>query len=393
MKWCSALSRETNLDLAVKQVSDSILNGLQQAPDLAFVFASDHFQSEFDQLPKKLGLLLQPKHLVGGSASGVIGARSEVEFEPALTVLAASLPDVSIDCWHLEETDLAPGTEHSERCAQLAAGNPGQLIVLCDPFSFPAEQLLRSLETAFSSSTIAGGLVSGGRAAGETALFVDQACFREGATMLALSGNVEMVTAVAQGCRPIGEPMFATRIEHNCLQGVDDKAPVEVLNELYQNASDHDKQLMQHSLFVGIAMRGGESTYSQGDYLIRNVMGADQESGAIWIGAALQENQIVQFHLRDADTSAQDLTQVLTRLNQQLGEQSAEGALLFSCTGRGRGLYGKSDHDSLCFTQTLGDLPLGGFFCNGEIGPVAGTTFVHGYTSAFAVFRPKVDRP
>lgn len=388
MQWCSALSRETDLDAALTDIGSQISAALTLPPDLVFVFASEHYLPHFDELPERVRAALNADRIVGGSASGVIAANQEIEFEPGLAILAASLPDVDIECWHLEQHDLAPGTAHSERCAALAARDPGQLILLADPFSFPPEQLLHALETAFATSTIAGGLVSGGRSPGEMALFVDDRCYHSGAIVLALTGNIEMLTAVAQGCRPIGEPMFATAVDQNQLLALDDRPPVEVLNQLYGQASDHDKQLMQHSLFVGLAMRAGESTYGQGDYLIRNVIGAGQGSGSIAVAAHLHPNQVVQFHLRDAKTSADDLRQVLGRLESALGSGTPDGALLFSCTGRGRGLYGESGHDSASFTETIGQLPLGGFFCNGEIGPVGGTTFVHGYTSSFAVFRP-----
>jgi small ligand-binding sensory domain FIST len=162
-----------------------------------------------------------------------------------------------------------------------------------------------------------------------------------------------------------------------------------VLNEFYAEAAPGDQKLMQQALFLGIAMRAGESRYAQGDYLIRNVVGADPDSGALWIGAELRERQVVQFHLRDSAASSADLEQVLTTLHDSLGTRGASGGLLFSCTGRGAGLYGASDHDSNAFVDQLGAVPLGGFFCNGEIGQVAGQTYVHGYTSAFAVFRSR----
>jgi small ligand-binding sensory domain FIST len=130
-------------------------------------------------------------------------------------------------------------------------------------------------------------------------------------------------------------------------------------------------------------------THRQGDFLIRNVAGADPESGSIWIGHQLRQNQVVQFHLRDARTSAEDLAHILAELNDELEQREPAGALLFSCTGRGEGLYGLADHDSGSFRSNIGASPLGGFFCNGEIGQVGGTAFIHGYTSAFAVFRAR----
>jgi small ligand-binding sensory domain FIST len=390
MKWTSNLSRNADFSQALEEVSSACLETLGASPDLTFVFASEHFRDEFQRLPAALRERLRPTTLLGCSATGVIGDASEAEQEPALSITAAILPDVTINCWHVAAEDLRPGTQHNARCTELAQqteGAPEQFIVLADPFSFPAEQLLRSLESGFKTSAIAGGLASGGQAPGEIVLFLDDTMHTSGAILLGLGGNIEMVTAVAQGCRPIGEPMFISACNGNKLSALDGKAIGEVLNELFTQSDDNDRALMQHSLFLGITMQPGESQYAQGDFLIRNIAGTDSEDGALWVGADLRENQVVQFHVRDANTSAQDLDRNLVRLTAELDQTPPSGGLMFSCIGRGRGLYGQADHDSAAVQTHLGQVPLGGFFCNGEIGPVTGTTYLHGYTSALAMFR------
>ena len=393
MKWSSSLSEAADLGRAIDEVVVPIERELHADPDIVFVFASGHHRIAFDRLPGLLGDRLGHATLVGCSASGVIGGSRELEHRAGLAVTAATLPGVEIDAWRLEADDLAPGSEHHRRCAALAqrcGDDPPQILIFADPFTFPTERLLRSFGQAFEHSVIAGGLASGGDAPGECALFLDQGMWYSGALVVALSGNIEMDTAVAQGCRPIGEPMFVSSCDGNRLDGLDGRSPFEVLNDLFAAASDDDRRLMSHSLFLGVAMRPGENEYARGDYLVRNVMGGDPRSGALWIGAELHERQVVQFHLRDAQTSAEDLGEVLGDLRERLDQQLApSGGLLFSCTGRGEGLYGVSGHDSGQFVGRFGEVPLGGFFCNGEIGQVAGLPFVHGYTSAFAVFRPR----
>jgi small ligand-binding sensory domain FIST len=392
MKWTSSLSRNADFASALEEICSACLNALGASPDLTFVFASGHFRDEFERLPVALRERLGPTTLLGCSATGVIGDASEAEQEPALSITAATLPDVSINCWHVEAGDLRPGTQHSARCTELAQqadGAPEQFIILADPFSFPAEQLLRSLESGFKTSAIAGGLASGGQAPGEIVLFLDDEMHTSGAIVLGLGGNIEMVTAVAQGCRPIGDPMFVSACNGNKLSALDGKAAGEVLNELFVQSDSVDRELMQRSLFLGITMQPGESQYAQGDFLIRNIAGADNDQSALWVGADLRENQVVQFHVRDAKTSSEDLDRNLSRLADALGDTPPSGGLLFSCTGRGRGLYGEAGHDCAAVQTHLGPVPLGGFFCNGEIGPVTGTSYVHGYTSALAVFRAR----
>jgi small ligand-binding sensory domain FIST len=393
MQWLSRLSHEPGLEQAILEITASGQSELGGPADLIFLFASEHYRAGFDELPARVRASLGGGVLIGCSASGVIAGDEEVEFQPALGLIAGRLPDAVAQCWHIEASDLAPDTMHSRKCAQLAqdTSRPAQFIILADPFSFPAEQLLHSLESGFASATIAGGLASGGQAPGKIALFMNDDTFRSGALMLSLSGNIEMDTAVAQGCRPIGSPLFVTAHRDGVILALDGHPPLEIVNALYEQADERDRALLRQSLFVGIAMQPDHTRYDQGDFLIRNIVAADQTSGAIQVSARLQPNQVVQFHLRDAETSAEDLDHVLSRTRDHSSQHMPEAALLFSCTGRGRGLYGQPGHDSGRFHDHLGPVPLGGFFCNGEIGPVQGKTFLHGYTSAFALFRCRDD--
>jgi small ligand-binding sensory domain FIST len=198
---------------------------------------------------------------------------------------------------------------------------------------------------------------------------------------------VTIDSVVAQGCRPIGTPYVITRCRQNIIEELSGKQPLLLLRELYATLDARDQQLFQRSLFLGIEMKDDQIEFHQGDFLIRNLGGFERETGALAVGGLVERYQAVQFHLRDADTATADLNERLARYKS--GGAQPRGALLFSCLGRGEHLFGRPDHDTDLFRQHLGPVPLGGFFCNGEIGPVAGTTFLHGYTSSFGLFRPK----
>ena len=271
----------------------------------------------------------------------------------------------------------------------VTADQEPQFVMLADPFSFPVQNLLLGLDFAFSKSVKIGGMASGAERPGLNALFLDDQVHRSGAVGLALHGNIAVDTVVAQGCRPIGEPMRITESKRNLLVKLDGEPPLEYLKGLFRTMSTRDQGLMQHSLFLGVVMDEFLETPQQGDFLIRNVAGMDPKTGTLAIGEMLKEGQLVQFHLRDAQTSAEDLNAVLERYAIDNRENDVHGALLFSCLGRGQYLYGRPNHDTDVFHEKVGQVPLGGFFCNGEIGPVSGTTFLHGYTSSFGIFRPK----
>jgi small ligand-binding sensory domain FIST len=310
----------------------------------------------------------------------VIGGGREVEFEAALSLTGAVLPDVTVRAFHLP----AEASDWTDDHLGPAEQEP-DFVVFPDPFTTDANQLMAWLDERFPASVKIGGLSSGGRSPGDAMLFLDDEVHRSGTVGIALTGNVEVDTIVAQGCRPIGSPMFVTRCDRHLLYQLDGRSAIGVVETLYSRLSPDDQKLFRSSLFLGLVMQDAQEIYEQGDFLIRNLVGVDPDMGALAVAAPLHDGQVVQFHLRDADTSADDLRELLSRHQYA----SPSGALLFSCLGRGKGLYGEPDHDSGLFEHQMGAVPLGGFFCSGEIGPVHGQTFIHGYTSSFALFRPK----
>jgi small ligand-binding sensory domain FIST len=384
MKWTSTASNQPDLDQARKAVVARVRAELREPIDLAVVFVTPHHRARYPEIASVLRSDLHPRVLIGCSAGGVIGGGHELEDEPGLSLSAAALPDVAIAPFHLSGASASAPPPGPASPAETEA--PG-FVLLADPFTFDAEAFVRGLDARYPSSVKIGGLASGGRQPGENVLYLDDAVHRSGLVGVALSGDVRVDALVAQGCRPIGEPMFVTRAVENQIYALDGRVPLEVLQQLFERLDRRDRELFRHSLFVGLVMREKSEVYRRGDFLVRNVAGLDAERGALVVGARVAEGTIVQFHLRDAGTSAEDLEQMLSSLAPEQ-RREARGALLFSCLGRGRHLYGRVDHDTDAFRRHLGEVPLGGFFCNGEIGPVRGTTFLHGYTSSFGLFRP-----
>ncbi|MCH8103244.1 MAG: FIST C-terminal domain-containing protein [Chloroflexi bacterium] len=210
---------------------------------------------------------------------------------------------------------------------------------------------------------------------------------------VALTGDIEIDTIVAQGCRPVGEPMVVTECERNVIKRLGDKTPLEVLKDLFSNGDEQDRLLMRRALHIGVVMDRLATSFGAGDFLIRNVMGLDEDTGALIVGETLQEGQVVQFHLRDAEAAREDLAAVLDRYLEDNPDREPAAALLFSCVGRGQHLFRRPNHDTELFEEMVARVPLTGFFCNGEIGPVGGTTFLHGYTSSFALIGRRSMRP
>ncbi|NEU73744.1 hypothetical protein PI95_014535 [Hassallia byssoidea VB512170] len=396
MQWANALSTRPSLEAAVADVVQRAVSSLTAPADLGLVFISSAFTSEYSRLLPLLAEKLSVPVLIGCSGGGVIGTTDkgqtqELEAEPALSLTLAHLPGVNIQPFHIVAEELpdldGPPNPWLDLVGVPSSPTP-QFILLSGSFSSGINDLLQGLDFAYPGSVTVGGQASGGGMNGRIALFCNDRLYREGTVGLALTGNIVLETIVAQGCRPIGKPLQVTKADRNIIIELDEQVPLVVLRDLIGSLSDADRMLAQNSLFVGVAMDEFKLALQQGDFLIRGILGVDPSAGAIAIGDRVRPGQRLQFHLRDAEASAEDLELLLQQYqDQSASEPSAVAALMFSCLGRGEGLYGKPNFDSQLFRRYLNDIPIGGFFCGGEIGPVAGSTFLHGYTSVFGICR------
>ncbi len=393
MKWSSAISESPSIDEAAAECASALKAELAgQKPDLVMAFVSADHAASYERVPGLVRSHLGDVLLIGCSGGGVIGAGREVEHSHGLALSAAILTGVDLVPFWIDDGSLPDGDAPPTRWESIvhaSAAEEPQFVILADPFSIRGEDLLMGLDFAFPGSIKIGGLASGGHRPGGNALFLSDKVYRSGAVGISMKGNIVIDTIVAQGCRPVGPLIQVTACSGNVIQRMDGRSPLEVLTELYESLDEFDQQLARSSLFLGILMDELNETPRLGDFLIRNLAGVDPDDGWLTVGETLNEGQTVQFHVRDAGTSAKDLDAMLTRYADQHHLDEGTGGLLFSCLGRGAYLYGEPGHDSDMFRDKLGAIPLTGFFCNGEIGPVGSSTFLHGYTSSFGVFRVK----
>ncbi len=391
MKWASSISFETDLGTALTGIKRDLVQQLGESPDLLLVFVTPHFEDQTRRLPELVAARVSPGLLLGCTAVGVIGGGREVEERCAVVAVGASLPDVTMTPFRLtagDLPDLDTGPSHWHEALGVDPEPGTHFLLLADPggtLTFDPRPLLMGLDFAYPASTTTGGLAS---VLQENRLFLDDAVFEGGCVGVALQGNLHVDAIVAQGCRPIGPMMTVTDCSGYFLTALDKRPAVEVLVELFHKLNEADQELLQRSLHLGVATTGLKSDLGRGDFLMRNVLQLDHEKGVISVGDLLRNGQTIQFHLRDATTAGEDLANMLERYRREQPGVDPAGALLFTCTGRGQRFFGTAGHDSGRFVEHLGDVPIGGFFCGGEIAPVGGTTYLHGYTSAFAVFRP-----
>ena len=384
--WVSALSSQPTWTDALEEC---FFKCVQLAdPELVFFFVSDAFRTHFEDMHRSLLERFPKARILGCSASGVTGEGLEVEFEASLSLLVGKVPGLRAHAFHLEEADYPSLDGPPDQWKSTLAGGLNEatgMVILADPFSFASENFLLGADYAFPEVAKVGGLASGGQQAGEIALFLDDRSYSSGVIGLTLAGSLGIEPIVAQGCRPIGPSMVVTRGQRNVVLELDKTNAMSKVLEILKALPQKDMRLASQALFVGIGAGKPSLSFDDGEFLVRQALGLEPQTGSLIVGDFVRVGQTVRLHIRDGQTSIEDLKRVLERY-QKSGKAAFPAALMFSCLGRGRSLYGEANIDSNIFAETFDSIELSGFFCNGEIGPVGGVTSLHGFTSSFALF-------
>ena len=350
------------------------------AVDLAFLFLSaDHLAGAREALAA-VGHELAPRHLLGCVAQGVVGRDCELESGPGAAVWAASLADAEIETFH----SVAISTEDGVAVTGFPELDGADLVTfLVDPFTFPAAGFLSKLNEEEDGAPLVGGLAAGSGEADTQALFVDGEVVHEGADGAVLRG-VPVRAVVSQGCEPVGRDSVVTSAEGNVVFELAGAPALERLKgDLATLTPEQQASVARGGLLAGLVVDENRSDYRRGDYLMRGLIGVDEETGALAIGESVRVGQTLRFHVRDADSADQDLRE---NLAEAVDGTRTAGALLFTCNGRGTNMFSAPDHDARAVGELIGDGALAGFFCAGEIGPVGGKPFLHGFTATLAVF-------
>ncbi|ADB15048.1 domain of unknown function DUF1745 [Pirellula staleyi DSM 6068] len=390
-QFASALSTLSSTADAVEEVARKALTALQSSgprtPDLGLVFFSNHHAPEADFLAKKLCALLGTENLIGCSGESIVGTGVEVEGSPAISLWLASFATGTATPMYLHLEQTAEGGVIDGWPEAISGEWSGDtfLLLLGEPYSFPADLLLERLNEDRAGVPVVGGMASGGDSPGEHRLILGPQTYAEGAVAVLIQNAAKLHTVVSQGCRPIGKPFIVTRAERNVIQELGGRPALLQLKELFDTLPTREQALVQRKLHLGRVVSEYRDHFEQGDFLVRNVVGIDPQAGAIAIGDYIRVGQTVQFHVRDQDAADAELKQLLAVAKSGAAGVPV-GALLFTCNGRGSRMFKEPHHDAACIAEKLGDIPLAGFFAAGEIGPIGGQNFVHGFTASIVIF-------
>jgi small ligand-binding sensory domain FIST len=350
--------------------------------DLAVVFACGAHLAAPEATLEGVHDALQPDVLIGCGAGGIVGDGREIEGGTAVAVWAAAFENGIVSTFHAEVTEVEDGVA--------IAGVPdlqgaGGAILLPDPYSFPTDAVLAELAERSPGVPVLGGISSVRTLRGQAALFLGERVVPGGAVGVRFDG-VELLPCVSQGATPIGPELTITSGEGRLIKELAGRPALGALRAVLDRLDDAERDMLAEGMLLGIVVERGQGDYQHGDFLVRSVLGGDPDTGTIAVGATIEEGQVVRVHARDAKSADRDLHEALTLRRQALGSDAPAGALMFTCNGRGRGMFGIPDHDAAALAAALGNIPTAGFFAAGEIGPVGGENFLHGFTATVAVF-------
>ena len=361
---------------------------LDQDYEMGLLFISGYDQPHIQNLVTELRAHTRINNLIGCAGYGVIGGVQEIEDQPAAVLMLANMPGVQVRPFYYEP-DQSADLDTAEQWYELLDVYPNEkpkFIVLSDAMNTELTHFLEAINTFYANSPVIGALASFENTPEENTLIVNNRLYTQGIIGLCLTGPVHIECLVAQGCRPIGENYIITQAEDNVILEVAGRPFYEVLEEILTEADEHDQELAQDAIFIGIAMNEYKHRMKQGDFMIRMLMGIDEDSGAGVISDQVQIGQTLRIHVRDPIAADQDLKSLLEAQQSELMLNNPRGALVFSCSARGSDLFGTQGHDIRLIHKYLGNIPAAGFFCAGELGPVYGKNFLHGVSSILAIF-------
>jgi small ligand-binding sensory domain FIST len=374
-KWAESLRRQ----LAAPQVS------------LGLLFMSPRCFSRAKQILEILRVHARIPLLAGCSGQSLIVGEHEVEQNAGLTLALYALPGAELEAFHFTQEQVeeanGPGYWHLE--TGIEPEHTGGWLAFIDPFHLDSETWLKTWNEAYAPRPVLGGLASGDMGEQSTQVYLNGDVFEEGGVAISFGGEVQLVGVTSQGCTPIGETWTLTKVEQNIIHQIGNRPAYEVLAETFNQLSPEQQRTARGNLFIGLVVNEYLEDFHRGDFLIRNLLGADPRSGSIAVGALPRLGQTIQFQRRSKEAANEDLEELLMRAKKHLGDATIYGGCLCSCNGRGQGLFGRPNHDAQMVQQRLGPLGLAGFFCNGEIGPVGEKSFLHGYTASLALFVKK----
>jgi small ligand-binding sensory domain FIST len=368
---------EAKVEEAARRAQERLLG----KATIAFLFVSPDYEDSLKDIVELVQIHARCPVVVGCSAGGFVGIGREEEEAQGFSMLVLRLPHAEVCTLELPRASEGGGWDRAKRWNQ--DGCTGW-IVLGNPVPVD-ENWMTGWNDVIGNTPTYGGLASGSFRAEELFIFNGKSVSREAAIAIGFRGGVKLSGIVSQGCRPIGEPLTITKADNNLIHQLASRNAYDQLQAAFQSLPEMLRERAQGNILVGLAMTEYVEDFHTGDFLVRSILGGDPTNGILAVGAMPRVGQTLQFQLRDREAAHEELRDMLAELAEELG-RNPFGALLFACAGRGKNLFGTPHHDAAQFEDAFGQVPLAGYFCNGEIGSVGSKAYLHGFTASGVTF-------
>ncbi len=361
------------------------------APNLGLIFIPPHFFERAEDILELARLHAHVPILAGCSTQAIVVNGREQEDGQALVLGLYHLPGARMEASLFSEQDVLDAQHNPGLWAELTGVDPEDVngwLIFADPFHMQNDSWLESWNGAYPGKPVMGGLANNAFSDFRSFVYLNGKIADKGGVAVAIGGDVELIPLISQGCTPVGETWTVTRSEGHFIHQIGNRPAYQVLQETFRNLPVSLRMRAQGNLFLGLVMDEYREEFQRGDFLIRNLLAADPDSGTLAVGAFPRVGQTVQFQLRDAKAATDDLEAILKRAEGELANRKIYGGVLCTCGGRGLNMFAEESHDAEMIQQAIGPFGMSGFFCNGEFGPVGGHNFIHGYTAALTLFVP-----
>ncbi|KAB2654218.1 MAG: hypothetical protein DVB33_00130 [Verrucomicrobia bacterium] len=358
---------------------------------LGLLFMTPRFFSQAKQILEILRVHARIPLLAGCSSTALVAGNEELEENPGIVLALYSLPGAKLAGIYFTQTQVEEADRQTywQGFSEITASQTNGWLTFIDPFHLDSESWLRTWNESYAGVPVYGGLASGVFAEQVTQIYLNGDVYEEGGVAISVGGDVKLAGVISQGCTPIGDTWTLTRVEQNLIHKIANRPAYEVLSETVNEMPADEQKKVRGNLFIGLVVNEYLDDFHRGDFLVRNLLGGDPQTGVLAVGAMPRAGQTMQFQRRDAEAATEDMNELLGRTHIQLGGATVYGGCLCCCNGRGKHLFGESGHDAQLVQRKFGGIGLSGFFCNGEIGPVGQKNFLHGYTASLALFVKK----
>ena len=379
-------------EAGLRQWAEELRAKLGENPvSLGLVFMTPHFFPHAQAALEILRVHARIPLLAGCSSTSLITGDQEIENAAGLVLGLYSLPGAELKAFHFTQQQIeeAHGAAYWPTESGVTPQKSNGWLAFIDPFHLDSENWMRSWNDAYAPLPVFGGMASGIFSEQSTQVYLNGEVFDDGGVAVSIGGDVKLTGVISQGCTPIGDTWTLTRVQHNLIQQIANRPAYAVLSETFQGLPVEEQRKAQGNLFIGLVVNEYLEDFHRGDFLVRNLIGGDPQSGILAVGALPRAGQTMQFQRRDAAAATEDMNELLERAKHQIGGETVYGGCLCCCNGRGKNLFNESSHDARLIRERLGPLGLAGFFGNGEIGPVGAKSFLHGFTASLALFVKK----